>query len=611
VLGCLPVVTVLGAAPGRRPTVLIEWMFSGFVRCALQGGALNPLVMTCDHAGVPVGMHQLDGGLTYPLGGLAVRVGAAPLTAWKLAVVLTLAVGFVALAWLAHRLTGSRLAAAAAVALLGFDATLTARTWNWYWNTVAFALLPVLLLALLALFDRATRQRPAALWAPAAAVTAMVLLIAIEWQYAGLFAAAIAGTALLVLVSRPHWTTRQRAALLAVGMLAAALVFAVVRWRLHLAGISGQFDESMLVAAEEGTDLLSLVVPDPEASFVGWLLHRGTGARLTMALTEGRHVWIAPYLDLGLLVALAVLVVRQRTAPGVNPRCPSGFVTLLLVILAGSVVLSLGPVWHVARVALPDAVVTSPLHWLWIVTPLRWVRYPWTWNGVTTIATLVLATALLPRLARRRDGSWSPEVWIVLAVAVLELGSPLVIETLGTAEPSVATAPVQKTAADPDVRRFARQQLPELHTALAQAGETVMFLPWGNTWITPFLGSAAGLDLRNVGIDRNMLQAEEVAPVSRKELRDLRGSMIDRLFRAGWIDAVALVDFIPTAEKIERAATGDLLVIDVRERARNARAVREVRQLGYCADRYSWFTLVTPCDRRDDDAQQQAVAPRP
>jgi hypothetical protein len=286
-------------------------------------------------------------------------------------------------------------------------------------------------------------------------------------------------------------------------------------------------------------------------------------------------------------------------------------VTLLLVILAGSVVLSLGPVWHVARVALPDAVVTSPLHWLWIVTPLRWVRYPWTWNGVTTIATLVLATALLPRLARRRDGSWSPEVWIVLAVAVLELGSPLVIETLGTAEPSVATAPVQKTAADPDVRRFARQQLPELHTALAQAGETVMFLPWGNTWITPFLGSAAGLDLRNVGIDRNMLQAEEVAPVSRKELRDLRGSMIDRLFRAGWIDAVALVDFIPTAEKIERAATGDLLVIDVRERARNARAVREVRQLGYCADRYSWFTLVTPCERRDDDAQQQAVAPRP
>ena len=70
-LGCLPVLTVLGAVPGRRPAVLIEWMFSGFVRCALQDGALNPLVMTCDRAGVPVGMHQLDGGLTYPLGGLA------------------------------------------------------------------------------------------------------------------------------------------------------------------------------------------------------------------------------------------------------------------------------------------------------------------------------------------------------------------------------------------------------------------------------------------------------------------------------------------------------------------------------------------------------------
>lgn len=597
VLGCLPVATVLGAVPGRRPAVLIEWMFSGFVRCALDGGALNPLIMTCARAGVPVGMHQLDGGLTYPLGGLAVRAGLAPLTAWKLAVVALLAVGFVALAWLAHRLTGTRVAAVAAVALLGFDATLTARSWNWYWNIVAFALLPLLLSALLVLFDRGTRRRLSALWAPGAATTGTVLAIAIEWQYAGLFAAAIAGGALLVLVAQRGWTTRQRLALLAVGAAAAALVFAVLRVRLHLAGITTQFDESMLVAAEEGIDLLSLLVPDPQASFLGWLIAWATGAELTGALTEGRHLWIGPYLDVGLLAVLAVLVARRRPAlRHGDPRRPDGFVLLLALTLAASVVLSLGPVWHVARVALPDAVVGSPLAWMWTATPLRWVRYPWTWNGVTTIVTLVLALALLPPLARRGDGTWTPVAWVVLALAVLELGSPLVIETLGNPEPSVETATVERrTTADRQIRRFDQQALPELRSALAAAGDTVMFLPWGNTWITPYLGPADGLDLRNVGIDRNVLQAEAAAPVSRDQLRDLRGAMIDRLLTIGWVDAVALVDFIPTTDKIGRAASGDLLVIDVRERQRNARAAREVRALGYCTERWSWFTLVTAC----------------
>ena len=46
-----------------------------------------------------------------------------------------------------------------------------------------------------------------------------------------------------------------------------------------------------------------------------------------------------------------------------------------------------------------------------------------------------------------------------------------------------------------------------------------MFLPWGNTWITPHLGPADGLRMRNVGIDRNVLQAEEATLICPWNLR--------------------------------------------------------------------------------------------
>jgi hypothetical protein len=596
VLGCLPVATVLGAVPGRRPATLIEWMFDGFVRCALDGGALNPLIMTCHRAGAPVGMHQLDGGLSYPLGGLAVRAGVPPLAAWQLATTALLAVGFVGLAVLTHRLTGSRIAAAAVVALLAVDTTLTSRTWNWYWNTVAFALLPVLLLALLTLFDRARARRLRTLAGPAAGAPTAVVVFGSEWALAGLFAAVIGGVALLVLVAQPGWTRRQRGILLTAGVAAAGVAFAVLRVRLQLAGITTQFDESMLVAAEEGIDLLALVVPDPQASFLGWLLAWATGAELTAALTEGRHLWIGPYLAVGLLGVLGVLAARRRSALRDDPRRPRGFVLVLLVTLVVSIVLSLGPVWHVARVALPDAVVGSPLDWLWTVTPMRWVRYSWTWNGVTTVTTLVLTAALLPALARRHDGRWSPVIWLVLGVAVLELGSPLVMGSLGSPVPSVANATAARTTtADPEIRRFDDGALPELRSALASVDGPVMFLPWGNTWVTPHMGAAAGLELRNVGIDRNVQQAEEAAPATRDRLRALDGDVLDHLLTLRWVDAIALVDFIPTTDTVERAETGDLLLIDVRERRRTARAAREARALGYCTERYSWFTLVAPC----------------
>ena len=598
-LGALPVLAVLGAVPGRRPTVLIEWMFRGFVACALDAGALTPLLMVCERAGVPLGMHQLDGGLTYPLGGLLVRTGVEPLAAWKLAVAVPLTMGFAALFWLGRRLAGSAAVAAGLVALVALNGTLSARTWNWYWNTVAIVLLPVLFAALHVLFVRAHavrhgRRAASTLVGPGLLAVAAVALAGLEWQYAALFAVAVAVTAVGLLALEPGWTTRERVAVLAWGAAGVALVTVVLRWRLSVAGIGGQFAGSLANAADEGIDLVALVVPDGQTSLVGVALRLvGLQGMLSDSLSDGRMLWIAPYLGVALLALVMWLLARRRPRLTDDAHRPPGFMALLALVAVGSLLVSLGPEWHLASVALPDAHVASPLHWLWTATPMRWIRYPWTWHAVTFLSVALGLSAVLPVLVRNRDHR-SPLQWAVAALLVVELVSPQVLTSVVGPAPSVALAPNRLTTADPAVARFEATVVPELHAALADAG-MVTLLPWGNTWVIPYLGPAAGIPMRNVGIDRNLSQVEAAAPQTRAQLRSQRGSVVDRLFRSGWTDAVVVVDYIPYAEYIVRHTDGDLLGIDADQLARNRRTVREARRLGHCAEHHRWFTVLTPC----------------
>jgi hypothetical protein len=600
VIGALPVLAVLGAVPGRRPTVLIEWMFRGFVTCALEAGALNPLVMVCERAGVPLGMHQLDGGLTYPLGGLLVRAGVDPLTAWKLAVAVPLTVGFAALFWLGRRLSGSAAVAAGLVALVALNGTLSARTWNWYWNTVAIVLLPLLFATLHVLFVRAHAVRRGALpastlAAPALGAVVAAVLVGIEWQYAAVFAVAVAVSGVVVLALERGWTAGQRMVMAACGGAGVAVVALVLQWRLSVAGIGRQFGDSIADAAVEGIDLASLVLPDGNASFVGVAL-RLLGLRGVLAdtLSDGRMLWVAPYLGVGVLALVAWLLAHRRPRVTDDPHRPRAFLILLAVVAVGSLLLSLGPEWRVANVALPDAHMASPLRWMWTSTPMRWIRYPWTWHSVTVLAMALGLSAVLPALVRDRDDR-PILVWGLSTLLAVELVSPQVVASIFQSAPSVPDAPSRLTTADSAISRFDAEAIPELRAALTDAGGMVTLLPWGNTWVIPHLGPADGIPMRNVGIDRNLSQIEAAAPQTQAQLRSQRGLVVDRLFRWGWTDTVVVVDHIPTAEEIVRHATGELLVVDVDQLERNARTVREAEQHGYCAERHSWFTVLTRC----------------
>lgn len=599
-LGALPVLAVLGAVPGRRPTLLIEWMFRGFVACALDAGALNPLVMVCERAGVPLGMHQLDGGLTYPLGGLLVRVGIEPLAAWKLAVAVPLTVGFAALFWLGRRLSGSAAVAVGLVALVALNGTLSARTWSWYWNTVAIVLLPLLFGALHVLFVRAGpvrrgARRASTLAVPALAALLSMVLIGIEWQYAAVFAVAVAVTAVVLLALERGWTAGQRTAVVASGVAGVAIVALSLRWRLSIAGIEGQFGDSFADAADEGIDLAALLVPDGSASFVGVALRViGLDGVLADTLSDGRMLWVAPYLGIGVLAVVASLLAHRRPRMSDHRHRPRGFLALLGLVAVGSLLLSLGPEWRVADVALPDAPVASPLRWLWTSTPMRWIRYPWTWHSVTLLAMALGLSAVLPVLVRDRDNR-SKLVWGLGALLAVELVSPQVLASIVQSAPSVPDAPSRLTAAHPAIARFDAEAVPELRRELAEAGGMVTLLPWGNTYILPYLGPAQGIPMRNVGIDRNLSEVEAAAPQTRPQLRSQRGFVVDQLFRRGWTDAVVLIDHNARNEQIVRHVTGDLLVYDVDQLQRNAMTVREAEQRGYCAERHSWFTVLTRC----------------
>jgi hypothetical protein len=213
--GSLPVLWVVGAVPWRMPTLLVEKMFRSFAICAADGGSLTPMRMYCPRAGVPLGMYQTDGGLTYPLAGALARAGVDPLVAWQCSVAVLIIAGTGVLCWLLLRLTRSPLVATCFVVVHGLSGTASARSWDWYWRVTGAALLPLVFAALYMLYARAPQRRLAPLAMPGMALVAGVLAIGIEWQYAGLFAAATATTGVLLIALQRGWHWTQRAGLLA------------------------------------------------------------------------------------------------------------------------------------------------------------------------------------------------------------------------------------------------------------------------------------------------------------------------------------------------------------------------------------------------------------
>lgn len=598
VVGALPVLWVVGAVPWRLPTLLIENMFRGFTACALSDGSLTPLRMVCNRAGAPLGMYQLDGGLSYPLGGLLVRLGVEPLAAWKLSVALLVVPGFVALFWLIRRITDSPVAAAGFVALHGLSGTMTARSWNWYWNIVAVALLPVLFSALYVLLARAGRRQLGPLLWPGAAVLATVLAISLEWQYAGLFASAVAACAVVLVASQRGWTALERLAVASAATTALLVVFAILKWRLATAGIEGQFRDTLLTAAHRSIDLVAFVAPDAAASIFGRGLHAaGADAVLARTVAEGPQLWVTPYVGvLTLVVITGLLVVRRgRLAP--NPRVPAGFLPLLGLVTLAAVVLSLGPVIRVAWLPAPTLRVASPLAALWDTTPLQWIRYPWTWGYLTHLSLLLLYAVLAPGLLRRA-GSWSPLAWLLVAVLALDFLSPQAIRAFSSDLPSVGTAPgwTRIDRDHPGVAHFEATALPELDSALRDVDGPVVMLPWTNAWTIPHLGPDTGIVVRNTGIDRNVEQAEAAAPFTRTELRAPTEDMVRQMLDDDWAAGVALLDLMPsTGASIARRDHQHPRANDLWWRRFARRTGNRLARAGYCVVQGSWFRVITKC----------------
>lgn len=602
VVGAVPVLWTMGALPWRSPTLLIENMFRGFTSCAVADGALNPIVMVCRRAGTPIGMYQLDGGVTYPLGGLLLQLGLEPVAAWKFSVAALIVSGVGALFWLLRRMTGSPLLAAVFVALNGLNGTLTARSWNWYWNVAAVALLPLLFAFLHVLYERAGRRWLRTLLPPGGAVLAVVLAIAVEWQYAGLFATAIAVGAVCLLVVQRGWSGRQRLLLALGGAVGVAVVVGVLRLRLTLAGVTDQYDDGLLTASRNSIDLASFVVPDARASLLGRLLARlGLNDLLVRSLAEGRQLWVSPYLGvvaIAFLLAVVVLLWRRRTT---SPGLPPPFVALLLAVMIASIVLSTGPQLRLAGLAEPAAVTVSPLEFLFVSTPLRWIRFPWTWGFVTHIAGL-LTCAALAAVFLRRGRSWSPLVGVLVVLLAVEFISPQVLNAFRSRQPSVASATAWTRIArdDATVERFEATAIPEFERALRGIDGDVLLMPWDNTYITPHLGPEVGAHVRNVGIDRNLDQVEAAAPFERHELRWPRSETIQRMLSSRWSAAVVLLDHVPSGESILRFDHAHLRERELAWLRRVGRLETQLARAGYCVGPQSWFTVVTECSDHDD-----------
>lgn len=577
---------------------MVEKMFRSFAACAMRSGALNPLHMVCPDAGVPVGMHQLDGGVTYPLGGMLIRAGVDPLAAWKLSVATLVVAGTVALCWLLRRLTGSSLLATTFVVISALSATPSARSWDWYWRVTGSALLPMVFAAAYALYVRGPQRRLHHMVPPALALFASVLAVGLEWQYAGLFAATTAATAMLLLTLQRGWTGLQRALLAGWTAVGLGTVFAILRWRLALAGITGQLDNALDLASEGSVDLASFVVPDGPMSLLGRAITLlGRRDLLVRSMVEYRQLWVAPYL--GVLVAgfLLVLLAVRRSRLRDDPGRPRGFLLLLSAIAVASVVFALGPMIDVADLAQPTWTLGSPVGLLYDGTPLQWIRFPRTWIYLLRLALLLIYAAAASALLRDRAGRWSPLLGVLVVLLALDFVSPQVLGAFDDPRPSIELAPPWNRidSDDPAAVRFAAQQQPQYERALQGFGGPVVVLPWRNLWGIASLGPDTGIQVRSVGIDRNLAQAVDAAPFSADELEHPTTGTMQRMLDTDWAAAVVLLDHTPYGTSIERYERRQLSPGDIGRQAWRWRHQTQLARRGYCVDEHPWFTVIADC----------------
>lgn len=599
VVGSLPILWVVGAVPWRLPTLLVENMFHSFATCAMDGGALDPVRMFCPEAGVPIGMHQLDGGLTYPLGGVLIRAGLDPLTAWKASVAALIIGGSAALSWLLLRLTASPLIATVVVVIHGLSGTASARSWDWYWRVTGSALLPLVFAAVYALYARATQRRLRPLLEPGLALVASVLVVSIEWQYAGLFAAATAAGAMLLITLQRGWAWRQRVGLLAGTTAGLGVVFAVLRWRLSIAGIAGQMDNARAKATQGSVDLISFVVPDGPMSLVGQVATvLGWDDRLARSLVEHKQLWVTPYVGVLVAVFFVALLAFHRFRVPADPRRPRGFLLLLTLVALASALFAMGPVIRVAGLADATATVDSPVGLLYAGTPVEWIRFPRTWAYLLHLAMLLIYASLAAAFLRDGARRWSPAVAVVVMLLALDFVSPQVIDAFSDPRPSIALAPGwnRLDSDDPAAVRFAAQQQPAFEEALRGFDGPIVMLPWGNAWNVVSMGPAAGIPVRNVGIDRNLVQVVEASPFSEGELERPTTVTMRRMLDSGWAGAVVLLDHTPHGTSINRYDSGRFIARDRRRQAWRRRHQQRLVRAGYCADEHAWFTVVSDCD---------------
>lgn len=598
VAASLPILWVVGAVPWRLPTLIVEKMFRSFATCAMDGGALTPVRMLCPEAGVPVGMHQLDGGLTYPLGGLLIRAGADPLTAWKVSVAAVVIVGTAALCWLLLRLTASPLIATIAVVVHGLGGTASARSWDWYWRVTGSALLPVVFAAVYVLYVRAPQRRLRPLLVPGLALFASVLAVSIEWQYAGLFATGTAAAAMLLLTLQRGWRWQQRIALTASTAAGLGVLFALLRWRLSVAGIGSQMDNALAKATGGSVDLVSFVVPDGPMSLVGRVLTvLGWDDRLVRSMVEHKQLWVAPYVGGLVAVFLLGLLARHRFRLPPAPGRPRAFLPLLSLVAVASVVFALGPQIRLAGVARPAATFDSPIGLLYAGTPLEWIRFPRTWVYLLHLALLLIYASLAASLLRRGRRRWSP-LLLVLAIAMaLDFVSPQVLGAFDDPRPSIALAPgwTRIDSDDPAAVRFARREQPAFEQALRGFDGPVVMFPWGNTWSIASLGPSAGIPVRNVGIDRNVAQVVDASPFSADQFKRATPELMRRMLDSEWAAAVVMLDLTPHGTTIDRFDSQRLRPKDLARRSRRVRRQDALVRAGYCVTEGSWFAVIAVC----------------
>jgi hypothetical protein len=498
------------------------------------------------------------------------------------------------------------------VVVHGLSGTASARSWDWYWRVTGAALLPLVFAAAYVLYARAPQRRLRPLLLPGLALFAGVLVVSIEWQYAGLFAAGTATAAMLLITLQNGWRWRQRLALTASTAAGLGVLVALLRWRLAIAGITAQMDNALAKATEGSVDLVSFVVPDGPMSLTGRLLTAlGQDDRLVRSMVEHKQLWVAPYV--GVLVVLffvAVLALRRLRIPP-DPGRPRGFLVLVSLIAVASVVLALGPVIHLAGLIHPSAAVDSPVGLLYAGTPVQWIRFPRTFGYLLHLSLLLIYASLTAALLRDRARRWSPLIVVLVVLLTADFVSPQVLNAVNDPQPSIALAPEWNRidSNDPAAVRFAARQQPVFEEALRGVDGPVVMLPWGNAWSIASMGPDVGIPVRNVGIDRNLVQVVAASPYSATELERPTVDTMRRMLDSGWASAVVLLDHTPHGTSITRYDSGRFTTGDLARQAWRRRHEWRLARDGHCVDSYTWFSVIAPCDDGDHRAGTRQSGP--